>query len=652
MSVGNPKLSIITVCWNVGSDIELTIKSVLDQTYKDYEHVIIDGGSTDTTLEYIRPYIDKLGYFVSEKDSGIYNAMNKGIQNAKGEYLMFLNAGDIIAGKNVLSNIFKDNPTADILYSDFYFWDREKGDEKRYTLEGVEMNILYLRDHFLPHTSSFIKKDLFVKHGMYDESYKIAADHAFFIREISRHKVTTQYIPDVIVSKHNIEGISTNEEYTHLQIEERWKAMRENMVWWQFLIYVDRGRGITSKVNKTLKGLYYFALRPLAAYLRLYSLLFTRKKIQNRGLLIAEYDSFGGTRTYFKQLLEFYHQEKKEIMVCIHMAQLDEEIEEMINKYKFSFYLMPEKRSIYKFLLSFPAIHNTLYDFTAIAPAIRKFHPEFITVSVGTPGFFIRTILFPLRWIYILHTYPSESSKLKANEIHIINKLLGTKKIIVTVSEFSKSNIMSNWVDKRKKDFVKVVNNYSALKTDTTKKKHDKLTVLTVGHVEYFKNPSYWIEIAHMVNNDIPNQVDFVWIGDGNMREECIENVKEESFIKFVGYKNQEEIAKLYSVTDVYFQPSKIESFGISVADAMKCRIPCVVSNAGGLPELIENGVSGFVVPLRNKKEMANAIVKLLKDKKLSSKISDAAFDRYKNNFSLDSWIDRMSKLHENILRQ
>lgn len=113
-----PKISVITVVYNGATLIERTIQSVLLQTYSNIEYLIIDGASTDGTLEKIQPYKSNINYFVSEPDSGIYDAMNKGLKAATGEYVWYMNAGDTIYNKDTLSSVFKNATDADIYYGD------------------------------------------------------------------------------------------------------------------------------------------------------------------------------------------------------------------------------------------------------------------------------------------------------------------------------------------------------------------------------------------------------------------------------------------------------------------------------------------------------------------------------------------------------
>lgn len=188
------KLSIITINYNNKLGLQKTIDSVITQTFKDYEWIIIDGGSTDGSKELIEEYSQYITYWVSEPDKGIYNAMNKGILKAKGEYLQFLNSGDIYYNNKVLSLIFKNNNDSDIITGSIFC------DNK--VLRGIGSKEISLNDFFYNsvfHPSSFIKKELFDKYGLYDENYKIASDWKFFLITIIIKVSSVSYIDKPLI---------------------------------------------------------------------------------------------------------------------------------------------------------------------------------------------------------------------------------------------------------------------------------------------------------------------------------------------------------------------------------------------------------------------------------------------------------------------
>lgn len=169
-----PIFSIITINYNNQEGLERTIKSVISQTFFDYEFIIIDGGSTDESVNVIKTYKDKINYWVSEPDNGIYNAMNKGIKKANGEYLNFMNSGDCFYKEDILKKVYYEIGE-DILAGFFYI-----GKEKLWGPRSSKIGLVDFINGSLGHQASFIKKDLF-KLQLYDESLKIVADWKFFI---------------------------------------------------------------------------------------------------------------------------------------------------------------------------------------------------------------------------------------------------------------------------------------------------------------------------------------------------------------------------------------------------------------------------------------------------------------------------------------
>lgn len=218
------KLSIITVNLNESIRLEKTILSILSQTWKDFEIIIIDGGSTDGSVDIIKKYENKINYWTSEHDNGIYDAMNKGIKKAKGEYCFFLNSGDYIADPFVLKNIFSENPIEDIIYGNLYI-----------TLQGKvvaeargkkNLTFLDVYSHTIKHQASFIRKKLFEEFGPYNEDRKISADWEFFIKSIGLGGSSWRYY-NVFISFFDNDGISNHN--AKIASDERQKIINENI---------------------------------------------------------------------------------------------------------------------------------------------------------------------------------------------------------------------------------------------------------------------------------------------------------------------------------------------------------------------------------------------------------------------------------------
>jgi glycosyltransferase involved in cell wall biosynthesis len=211
------KLSIITVNLNNREGLIKTAESVLNQTFRNFEYIIIDGGSTDGSIGVIENYASKISYWISEPDNGIYQAMNKGIENANGEYLLFLNSGDFLVNNDVIDNVFSTDSTADILYASCNISDKGKVvniiDPPDFITFGSIYNI------GLAHQSTFIKKELFDKFGDYREDFKYHADIEFWYRTIILGGATADKI-NVIVSDYNLDGISTKESTSKVFLRE------------------------------------------------------------------------------------------------------------------------------------------------------------------------------------------------------------------------------------------------------------------------------------------------------------------------------------------------------------------------------------------------------------------------------------------------
>lgn len=198
------KISVITICYNE-PNVEKTCESIVNQTWQDFEWIVIDGGSNKETLDVFEKYKDRMTVFISEPDNGIYNAMNKGIKLAKGNYLNFLNAGDCYTDSEVLANVV-DKLDCDIVTGDLRLINPD-GTSSLWKAENKVDNRLLIAGT-LPHPSSFIKKELFEKYGGYNETNKIVSDWEKWIEFFKIHKCSYQHI-NHICCDFNLDGISS-----------------------------------------------------------------------------------------------------------------------------------------------------------------------------------------------------------------------------------------------------------------------------------------------------------------------------------------------------------------------------------------------------------------------------------------------------------
>lgn len=219
------KLSVITINYNNAKGLKKTIESVITQDYNDFEYIVIDGASTDESIDVINNYSDKITHWISEPDTGIYNAMNKGIRLAKGEYLLFLNSGDCLVTNISLTDICKKFNNEDIIYCDVETIIPEKYQISNYS--QLKLDFLFFLTNSLPHPSTFIKRTLFNTTGFYSENMKIVADWAFFMDAICLYNCTHKYI-QICVSLFDGSGISQQEKNNQLILDEKEQHIKDN----------------------------------------------------------------------------------------------------------------------------------------------------------------------------------------------------------------------------------------------------------------------------------------------------------------------------------------------------------------------------------------------------------------------------------------
>lgn len=196
------KVSIITVVYKNKDTIKDAIESVLNQTYKNIEYIIVDGASTDGTVEIIKSYGNKIDKFISEPDNGIYDAMNKGIKLATGDIIGFLNSDDFYASNNVLEKVTNEfiDKKVDSVYGDLVYVDNKDVTKVvRYWKSKPYKEGLFKKGWHPPHPTFFVKREIYEKYGKFRLEFKIAADYELMLRFLEKHKISTAYIPKVLV---------------------------------------------------------------------------------------------------------------------------------------------------------------------------------------------------------------------------------------------------------------------------------------------------------------------------------------------------------------------------------------------------------------------------------------------------------------------
>ena len=211
------RLSIITINLDNLNGLKKTIESVASQTFQDFEYIIIDGASTDGSIEFIQKNKERVNYFLSEPDKGVYDAMNKGIASANGDYLLFLNSGDHFIDRDRLALAYKHLDGTSIIYFDLQVIEGENRFSKSYP-DALSFSFFVMDT--LPHPATFIKRSVLMKLGLYDTSLDICADWKFFIDSICKQNSTYKHV-NQLVSTFYIGGMSSDPRNYSRKMKER-----------------------------------------------------------------------------------------------------------------------------------------------------------------------------------------------------------------------------------------------------------------------------------------------------------------------------------------------------------------------------------------------------------------------------------------------
>lgn len=196
------KISLITAVYNEVETIGDCIKSIINQTYPDIEHIIIDGSSTDGTIDVIQKYKDKIAKVVSEPDKGIYDALNKGLKLASGDIVGFLHADDVYAHEKVIENVVSqmENHNVDSCYGDLLYVNKNNTEKIiRYWKSSPYKQGSFKYGWHPPHPTFFVKRAVYEKYGGFDTDFEVSADFELMLRFLEKYQITTMYIPEPII---------------------------------------------------------------------------------------------------------------------------------------------------------------------------------------------------------------------------------------------------------------------------------------------------------------------------------------------------------------------------------------------------------------------------------------------------------------------
>ena len=212
------KLSVITINLNNLEGLQKTVGSVLAQTWREFEYIVIDGGSTDGSAEYLSGISTDLTWWISERDRGIYHAMNKGIEKATGEYLLFLNSGDFLSGSRILETARCELTGEGIVFGDLILVNLDGTTEVKKYPDHLTFSFVW--EQSLPHPASFIRRDLFERFGRYNENVRITADWQFFMISLFYHDINYKHINQEITA-FNLNGMCNNPDNLKRIVKEK-----------------------------------------------------------------------------------------------------------------------------------------------------------------------------------------------------------------------------------------------------------------------------------------------------------------------------------------------------------------------------------------------------------------------------------------------
>ncbi len=222
------KISVITASYNSAATIADTLRSVAEQDHHDIEHIVIDGASRDNTMQIVDGF-NHVAIKFSEKDRGIYDAMNKGVQKASGDIIAILNSDDFYSSSKVLSEVARlfEDPAVQAVYGDLQYVDQNDTSKiKRYWKAGKFAHQKFLYGWMPPHPSFFVRKEVYDKVGLFNTDLRTSADYELMLRILVKHRLQAAYLPMVLVKMR--EGGLSNSSFKH-----RLKANREDRLAWK-----------------------------------------------------------------------------------------------------------------------------------------------------------------------------------------------------------------------------------------------------------------------------------------------------------------------------------------------------------------------------------------------------------------------------------
>jgi glycosyltransferase involved in cell wall biosynthesis len=374
-------------------------------------------------------------------------------------------------------------------------------------------------------------------------------------------------------------------------------------------------------------------------------------------IVLAECNSTGGTGTYLKRILKFL-KEDYSVHIVLNKSLADAQLVDFLLQAKISYSL---DYSLFpgldKFLRRVAKVIGLRLFFeyfrdNAIRKRIEwKYRPDLFVISQGggCNYFAFFNSLKPVILIsHSLFTTSIYKYPLGSQFLRLFDKISDRNKKLITVSKYAKNLFVGNFKSKKIASITDFVHNYGERPLGGETRASKVVTTLTLGHVISYKNPELWLDVAIKLSAQYPNKLRFIWAGEGEMLQEMRQKAFPFKNIEFIGFTS--EVENLYSETDIYFQPSYWENHSISVLEAMAHGIPCIVSDAGGLPESIDDGIEGFICPIYGVENYNLAFCSLIDSETLRKEMGQNARTRFETFFTKEAWSFRMQEIMRSVL--
>lgn len=368
-------------------------------------------------------------------------------------------------------------------------------------------------------------------------------------------------------------------------------------------------------------------------------------------LLVAEYYASGGTRTYALQLLDFYARAGAQVTLVTNLADDDPEMQQVVEQSGFTRLTFREVMTAAGYDRQGPPTVWSFAEFRRERTAYRRLATEIradrVVTSFGSPGMLLSAAWSLPNPIVIAHTYPHGRRQERLGSQYLSNFIpRGTT--FVAVSEYQARIMRELWRLEARRSTVTVVLSTCGELADNSSEARPPHVVLTASLVESYKQPFDWIAVGERVASDFPGaDVTFRWLGNGTYLDEArtaASASRAPSQIRFPGVSADPQPD--YRQARVYLQVSSIENMSLAVLDAQRHGVPAVVTDVGGLPEIIEHGVNGYIVPVSDHEAAASAIRHLLTNAETWASMSAASRQRYVSRHSPRAWEQAMLRLH------